>query len=78
MVGNVLPEALEDGADMVPYSEFIIELTGGTGMLNIWPEEINVQWKIKVDYQSIIKGKKLLFFNADKNLDFIPLSRTTA
>lgn len=35
MVGNVLPEALEDGADMVPYSELIIELTGGTSVLNI-------------------------------------------
>lgn len=35
MVGNVLPEALEDRADMVPYSELIIKLTGSTGMLNI-------------------------------------------
>lgn len=35
MVGNVLPEALEDGADMVPNSELIVELTGGTSVLNI-------------------------------------------
>lgn len=39
MVGKVLPETLEDSADMVPYRELIIELTGGAGMLNIWPEE---------------------------------------
>lgn len=38
MVGNVLPETLEDSADMVPYSEFIIELAGGASMLNIWRE----------------------------------------
>lgn len=35
MVSNVLPETLEDGADMVPYSELIIELTGSTSVLNI-------------------------------------------
>lgn len=35
MVGKVLPEALEDSADMVPYSELIIKLAGGAGMLNI-------------------------------------------
>lgn len=35
MVRNVLPETLEDRADMVPYSELIIELAGGAGMLNI-------------------------------------------
>lgn len=35
MVGKVLPETLEDSADMVPYSELIIEFAGGTGMLNI-------------------------------------------
>lgn len=39
MVGKILPETLEDSADMVPYSKLIIELTGGAGMLNIWPEE---------------------------------------
>lgn len=39
MVGNVLPEALEDSTDMVPYCELIIELTGGPGVLNIWPAE---------------------------------------
>lgn len=35
VMANVLPETLEDGADMVPYSELIIELTGGSSMLNI-------------------------------------------
>lgn len=39
MVGKVLPETLEDSADMVPYSELIIELASGTGMLNICTEE---------------------------------------
>ena len=38
MVGNVLPQTLEDSADMVPYSELILERAGGAGMLNIWPE----------------------------------------
>lgn len=38
MVGNVLPQAFEDGADMISYSEFIIELAGGSSVLNIWPE----------------------------------------
>ena len=38
MVSYVLPETLEYSADMVPYSEFIIELASGAGMLNIWPE----------------------------------------
>lgn len=35
MVGNVLPEALEDGTDMVPYSELIVELTGSPSVLNV-------------------------------------------
>lgn len=35
MVGKVLPQTLEDGADMVPYSELIIELAGGAGMFHI-------------------------------------------
>lgn len=35
MVGKVLPETLEDSADMVPYSELIIELAGGACMLDI-------------------------------------------
>lgn len=35
MVGNVLPQAFEDGADMISYSEFIIELAGGSSVLNI-------------------------------------------
>lgn len=42
MVGEVLPETLEDGANMVPYSKLIIELAGGTSMLNIWPEETEI------------------------------------
>lgn len=45
MVGQVLPETLEDSADMVPYSEFIIELTGGTSMLNICAAETVFQLK---------------------------------
>lgn len=35
MMGKVLPETLEDSADMVPYSELIIELAGGACMLDI-------------------------------------------
>lgn len=35
MVGEVLPEALEDGANMVPYSKLVVELAGGTGVLDI-------------------------------------------
>lgn len=35
MMGNVLPETLEDRANMVPYCELIVELAGGAGMLDI-------------------------------------------
>lgn len=42
MVGEILPEALEDGANMVPYSKLVVKLTGGTGVLNIWPEETEI------------------------------------
>lgn len=35
MMSNVLPEALEDRTDVVPYSELIIELAGGSGVLDI-------------------------------------------
>lgn len=35
MVRKVLPETLEDGANMVPYGKLIVELAGGTGMLDI-------------------------------------------
>lgn len=35
VMGNVLPQTLEDSADMVPYGELIVELTGGTGVLNV-------------------------------------------
>lgn len=35
VVADVLPEALEDGTDVVADGEFVIELTGGTGMLHI-------------------------------------------
>ena len=40
MVGNILPETLEDSADMVPYGEFIIKLAGSTSVLNIWSEKM--------------------------------------
>lgn len=45
MVGKVLPETLEDSADMVPYSELIVELAGGACMLDIWPEDTVVKSK---------------------------------
>lgn len=45
MVGQVLPETLEDSANMVPYSKFIIELTRGTSMLDICPEKSRRQIK---------------------------------
>lgn len=35
MVGKILPEALKDRADMVPYCKLIIEFAGGSSMLNI-------------------------------------------
>lgn len=35
MVGKILPEALEDSADMVPYCKLIIEFAGGSSVLNI-------------------------------------------
>lgn len=35
MVGKVLPETFEDSADVVPYSELVIELAGGASMFNI-------------------------------------------
>lgn len=44
MVRKVLPETLEDGANMVPYSKLIVELAGGTGMLDIWPEETEIDY----------------------------------
>lgn len=43
MVGKILPEALEDGANMVPYSKLVVKLTGGTGVLNILAEETETQ-----------------------------------
>lgn len=43
MVGKILPKALEDSADMVPYCKLIIEFAGGSSMLNICKGEI---WKL--------------------------------
>lgn len=39
MVGKILPEALEDSADMVSYCKLVIEFAGGSGMLDICPKE---------------------------------------
>ena len=36
MVADVLPEALEDGADVVADGELVIEFAGGAGVLHIW------------------------------------------
>lgn len=63
MVSNVLPETLEDGADMVPYSELIIELTGSTSVLNIWPKE------------SVKKSLSQLY-KASKQFDYFSLQST--
>lgn len=38
MMSDVLPKALEDSTNVVPYSELIIELAGGSGVLDIWTE----------------------------------------
>lgn len=35
VVREVLPEALEDGADVVADRELIVELAGGAGVFNI-------------------------------------------
>jgi hypothetical protein len=35
MVSYVLPEALKNGANVIANGEFVIELTGGSGMFNI-------------------------------------------
>lgn len=35
MMGRMLPEAFENGADVVADSELVIEFTGGTRVLNI-------------------------------------------
>lgn len=43
MVGEILPEALEDGANMVPYGKLVVKLTGGTSVLDIWPEETEIR-----------------------------------
>lgn len=63
MVGNVLPETLENSADMVPYSELIVELAGGAGMLNIWQEERFFKVKKRVRehrFQTIYRISHLL------------------
>ena len=39
VVAHVLPEALEDGADVVADGELIVELAGGTGVLHICGKE---------------------------------------
>lgn len=38
MVCNVLPQALEDGADVVSDGELVVELAGGTRVLHICRE----------------------------------------
>lgn len=35
MVSNVLPEAFENGANVIAYRELVIELAGGSGMFHI-------------------------------------------
>lgn len=62
MVGKILPEALEDSADMVPYCKLIIEFAGGSSMLDICPEE---RLKSKNVYSSTIqpKSRSLLELN---------------
>lgn len=39
VVAHVLPEALEDGADVVADRELIVELAGGTGVLHVCGRE---------------------------------------
>lgn len=49
VVSNVLPEAFEDGADVVADGKFVIELTGGSSMFHIYKKD---QKKTTFDYFS--------------------------
>lgn len=44
MMSYVLPKAFENGADMVADCKFVIELAGGSSVLNIWEENRRPQY----------------------------------
>ncbi len=76
VVCKVLPETLEDSADMVPYSEFVIELTSGAGMLDICTEETVFQVKKEnKDCNLTVKHKYVRISCTKTRNYFIILSR---
>lgn len=46
MVSYVLPEAFENGADVVADCKLVIEFTSCSSMLNIWKRKRILEWKI--------------------------------
>jgi len=53
MVSYILPEAFEDGADMVADCKLVIEFASGSSMFNIWKQKQIPDLKSKLSHQDL-------------------------